>query len=313
MPVLDLGDVAATRALNEATKMPVSEDKEPVVVTHRMVPGPPGAPEVRVRVYSPGRPGGRRAAVLHFHPGLFFGTLEMDHARCLMFASKVDCVVVSVDYRLAPEHRYPAALEDGYAVLMWIAANAGDLDIDPARIALAGCSTGATLAAAVALLTRDRGGPRVAFQMLLQPALDDRLATASMSEFAEPGPSEAGRTGSAYIWRHYLGPDVGEVSPYAAPARATDLCGLPPAYVSVNEFDCLRDEGIEYALRLISAGVATELHHYQGTFHAFDLIVRTATISRRALGEQIDVLSRALTPQTGTGTPVRARTIHQPA
>jgi acetyl esterase len=312
MPTLDLGDVAATRALNESTNMPVSDEPGSVIVTHRTVPGPLGAPDVRVRLYSPVGSRGSRAAVLHFHPGLFFGTLDMDHARCLMFASKVGCVVVSVDYRLAPEHRYPAQLDDSYAGLEWIAANAEELDVDPSRVAVAGCSTGATLAAAVALLARDRGGPPVAFQLLLQPALDDRLTSASMTEFAQAGPSEAGRAGSEHIWAHYLGPDAGPVSPYAAPARATDLSGLPAAYVSVNEFDCLRDEGIAYALRLIAAGVPTELHHYQGTFHAFDLIVRTAAISKRALGEQIDVLSRALTPQTPAGPPARSRTIPAP-
>lgn len=294
MPVLDLSDVAATRALNEATRMPFTGSDEHVDVSHIDVPGPEGAPPVVVRCYTPrgGRPG--RPGLVYLHPGLFFGTLEMDHARCMSLCAGVGASVLSVRYRLAPEHLFPAAVEDCYAVLGWFAATAGRLDVDPDRIAVAGCSTGATLAAAVSLLARDRGGPRVAFQMLLQPALDDRLDTPSMRTFHDPGPSEAGRVGSAHIWRHYLGPDHGPVSPYAAPARATDLSGLPPAYVSTNEFDCLRDEGISYARRLQEAGVATELHHFPGTFHAFDLSVRTAAVARRALAEQVDVLRRAL-------------------
>ncbi|RJL27276.1 alpha/beta hydrolase [Bailinhaonella thermotolerans] len=295
MPILDVGDIAAIRALNTATPMPVHPADRDVRTSERTVPGPEGAPEVGMRVYRPGEDLVNRPAVVYFHPGLTFGTLEMDHARCMRFASGAGCVVASVDYRLAPEHPYPAGVEDCYAALCWVAANAKELGADPGRIAVAGCSTGATLAAAVALMARDRGGPELAFQLLIQPAVDDRLDTPSMAEFAEPGPCEAGRAGSAHTWRYYLA--GAEAGPYAAPARAGSLRGLPPAYVSTAERDCLRDEGIAYALRLMREGVPVELHHFPGTFHAFDLVVRTAAISQRAVEEQIAVLARALAPR----------------
>jgi acetyl esterase/lipase len=297
MPVMDLSDIAGLRALNAATQIPVTSSEDAVAVTERAVPGPPGAPDVRVRVYTPVSASGPLPAILYFHPGLFFGTLNMDHARCLRYAESVPCVVASVDYRLAPEHPFPAGVEDCYAGLAWTAAAAGELGVDRLLLAVAGCSTGGTLAAAVALMARDRGGPALAFQMLLYPALDDRMDTPSMDEFRQPGPMEAGRVGSAHKWRYYLGEDRTDVSPYAAPARAADLRGLPPGYVLTAERDCSRDEGIDYAVRLIRAGVPTELHHYPGTFHAFDLVVRTAAISQRAVDEQVDVLRRALAPR----------------
>jgi acetyl esterase len=296
MPVLDLSDISRLRALNEATKLPVATADSGVSFDDRPIPGLHGDPDVTVRVYVPQPVPRPAAAVIYFHPGLFFGTLNMDHARCMRYAAGVGCVVVSVDYRLAPEHRYPAGVNDCYAALCWAAANAASLGIDPDRIAVGGCSTGATLAAAVTLMARDAGGPKIAFQMLLQPALDDRLNTPSMAEFDEPGVMEAGRAGGVHKWRYYLGDSAADVSPYAAPARAESLVGLPAAYVSTNEYDCLRDEGIEYAQRLIGAGVPTELHHYAGTFHAFDLVVRTAAISQRAVEEQVAVLRHALDP-----------------
>lgn len=296
MPVLDLSDITKLRALNEATRLPVSAADADVAFDDRQIPGLSGDPDVTVRVYVPRSAARPAAAIVYFHPGLFFGTLNMDHARCMRYAAGVGCVVISVDYRLAPEHRYPAGVNDCYAALCWAASNAEDLGIDAGRIAVAGCSTGATLAAAVTLMARDMAGPKIAFQMLLQPALDDRLNTPSMAEFAEPGVMEAGRAGGVHKWRYYLGDSPGDVSPYAAPARAESLVGLPPAYISTNEYDCLRDEGLEYAQRLIRAGVPAELHHFAGTFHAFDLVVRTAAISVRAVDEQVAVLRHALDP-----------------
>jgi acetyl esterase/lipase len=213
--------------------------------------------------------------------------------------------VVSVDYRRAPEDPFPRGVEDCYHSVDWCGRNPEALGIDPDRMAVVGCSTGATLAAAVALMARDRGGPRLAFQMLLQPCVDDRLDTPSMRQYDKPDRCEAGREGSAHTWRYYLG-EVSQVPPYAAPARAQTLRGLPPTYISTAERDCLRDEGILYASRLMGDGVPTELHHFPGTFHAFDLVVRTAAISRRALQEQIDTLARALSAGS-TGSRRRSR------
>jgi acetyl esterase/lipase len=198
-----------------------------------------------------------------------------------------------VDYRLAPEHPFPAGLEDCYAAFAWTLAAAGELGVDASRVAVAGASAGGALATAVALMARDRGEPLPAFQLLLYPVTDDRLITASMTTFVDiPGWN---RRNSEHMWRHYLGgAGPREVcSPYAAPARAEDLRGLPPAYVMTAGFDALRDEGLQYAQRLIEAGIPTELHHYPETFHGFDTLV-DAAVSRRARAEHHAVLCRAL-------------------
>lgn len=292
MPVVDLSDLAKIRRLNQNTRMPVSNAGPAVAVEDRLVPRADGS-EICVRVCRPAANPEALPAILYCHPGLSFGTLDMDHARCVRFAGDVGCVVVSVDYRLAPEHPFPAGLHDCYTVLCWIRARARELAVDASRVAVAGCSTGATLAAALSLLARDRDAPRIAFQMLLCPATDDRLRTDSMAEFSEPGPMEAGRAGAEFLWRYYLGEPDGPISPYAAPARAEDLSGLPPTYLTTAEFDCVRDEGMDYGIRLVKAGVPTELHHYSGCFHAFDLVARTAAVSMRAVEEQVTVLKHA--------------------
>jgi acetyl esterase/lipase len=209
----------------------------------------------------------------------------------LAAAHAADAVVVSVEYRLAPEHPFPAGLEDCYAALVWLAAEARALGVDPARIAVMGQSAGGGLAAGLALLARDRGGPRLCCQLLGIPELDHRLETASMREFVDT--PLWNRPNAIMSWRHYLGEPPGEVSPYASPAIAKDLRGLPPAYVSTMEFDPLRDEGIEYALRLLQAGVPVELHQYPGTFHGSGLVAGAA-VSRRAQAEWLDALARGL-------------------
>ena len=165
------------------------------------------------------------------------------------------------------------------------------MGIDRARIGVIGGSAGGGLAAGLALLARDRGGPSLCFQFLAIPELDDRLETPSMRQFTDT--PLWNRPSAEYSWRWYLGGQDGDVSPYAAPARATDLAGLPPAYVSTMEFDPLRDEGIIYAMRLLEAGVPVELHQYPGTFHGSSLVT-TAAVSRRQGTEMIDVLRRGL-------------------
>jgi acetyl esterase/lipase len=202
--------------------------------------------------------------------------------------------VVAVEYRLAPETPFPGGLEDCYTALRWLAAEAGDLGVDPDRIAIAGYSAGGGLCAALALLARDRGGPRIRFQYLGVPEVDDRLETRSSREFVDT--PVWNRPLAELSWDHYLG--VGkrggdDVSPYAAPARATDLTGLPPAYISAMEFDPLRDEGIAYAMKLIDAGVPVELHVFPGTFHA-SVLVAFAQQSQREAAEEVVVLRRAL-------------------
>ncbi len=252
----------------------------------------PGSPDVPVRVYRPTGLSGPLPALVNIHGGGFvLGDLDTEHPNALQLSAELGVVLVSVDYRLAPENPFPAGLEDCYTALEWVAAKAAELDVDPARIAVAGERAGGGLAAALALLARDRGGPALCFQYLGIPELDDRLATPSMTQFTDTPVWH--RPNAELSWRYYLGGQP--ATQYAAPARAEDLTGLPPAYVSACEFDPLRDEGLVYAHRLIQAGVPTEVHHFPGTFHGSGM-VRAAAVSKRMVAEKLDSLRRALHP-----------------
>ena len=264
--------------------------RDDVLAEDRQVPGPDGAPDVSIRIYRPKQAAqGPLPGVLEIHGGGFmFGSIDMMDPWCQRVSAEVGAVVVSVEYRLAPEHPFPAGVEDCYAALTWTAREAAALGIDPKRIAVAGQSAGGGLAAATALLARDRGGPELCFQLLEIPELDDRLETPSMTAFTDT--PLWNRPNAIWSWRHYLGPDhEGEVSPYAAPSRAEDLSNLPPAYVSTMEFDPLRDEGILYALRMLQAGVSVELHSYAGTFHGSGLLPH-ADASLRNVEEVVHLL-----------------------
>jgi acetyl esterase/lipase len=301
MPVIDLDDpVAARREFEKmlvAMRTPLPE-AELLEIEDRMIPGWEGDPEVSVRVYRPkavaANPGTRVPGILQIHGGGFIvGNVESEHAGAVLTAVDAGAVLVSVEYRLAPEHPYPAGLHDCYAALSFLHGEAGALGVDPARIALLGASAGGGLAAGTALLARDRGGPPVCFQMLHIPELDDRLETPSMQKFVDS--PLWNQPLAVKSWQFYLGDLSGtdDVPIYAAPARATDLAGLPPAYVSTAENDPLRDEGIAYALGMLQAGVSVELHQFPGTFHGSALVTRAA-VSRRAAQEASVVLRRAL-------------------
>ena len=276
------------------TAFPQPPDRSDVLMEDRLVPGLEGAPQVPVRVYRPkANASAPRGCVFEIHGGGFIlGSIAMMDPWCQKVAAELDAVVVSVEYRLAPEHPFPAGVEDCYAALCWTARNAGELGIDAARLAIAGQSAGGGIAAGAALMARDRGFPALCFQLLEIPELDDRLDTSSMLAFQDT--PLWNRPNAVWSWKHYLGPNhQGEPSPYAAPARAKDLSGLPPAYVSTMEFDPLRDEGILYALRMLQAGVSVELHSVPGTFHGSGMLPG-AEVSRRNAQETIDVLRRAL-------------------
>ena len=218
-------------------------------VADRSIPGVEPGTEIPIRVYEPvARPAGPGPALVFFHGGAFvLGDRYTEELRCLRYAAEAGCVVVSVDYRLAPEHPFPAGVDDCYAGLQWTVSHAAELDIDPDRVGVGGSSAGGALAAAVALMARDRGGPALAVQILNYPVIDDRMQTPSMRAFDATPMWTSGS--NADMWQHYLGDPEhrGDVSPYAAPGRAPDLTGLPPAYVLTAELDPLRDEGIEYA------------------------------------------------------------------
>jgi len=261
-----------------------------VVTADRVVPGPDGT-DLRLRLYTPADREGPSPACVFFHGGAFIiGDPEAEERRCLAYAADAGCVVVSADYRLAPEHRFPAGFDDAYAALVWTAGHVDELGVDPARIAVGGNSAGGALAAAVAQAVRDRRGPPVDRQLLIYPVLDDRMTTPSMQAFtATPIWTSSA---SAQMWRVYLGDEPAAVSPYAAPARADDLHGLPRAYVLTCQLDPLRDEGLDYARRLMLAGVDTELHHFAGAIHGFDSLAPRATVTARAFADQVAFLSR---------------------
>jgi acetyl esterase/lipase len=268
----------------------------PTRTVHRdqSVPGPDGAPDVTVRIYTVDGAGSRLPCVYWIHGGGYmFGSALMDDPRIDRWVEELECVVVSVEYRLAPEHPYPAPLEDCYAGLVWTYGHAAELGIDPDRIVIAGASAGGGRAAALALLARDRGQVPVAYQLLIYPMIDDRDANVS-STFAAPVWSrDANRLG----WKAYLGTGRdGEVPAYAAPARATDLRGLPAAFIAVGTVDVFRDEDIDYARRLLEAGVPTELHVYGGAPHGFEMLAATSAVAQRCQGEIDGALRRALHP-----------------
>jgi acetyl esterase/lipase len=284
-PPADLTDPATARenlvALVRAAPAP---DTSGLRIEDRTVPG---APDVPVRIYRPERAHG---AIVWLHGGGFvMGDLDTEHPWAARVACGSRAVVISVGYRRAPEHRFPAALDDAYAALTWAAEHAGDLGVDRQRIAAGGHAAGAGLAAAIALRARDERGPEICFQLLNQPELDDRQQTWSARHFTDtPFMTRDKVTAS---WRHYLGD--ARTSPYAAPARAQDLSGLPPAYIATAEFDPNRDEGIAYGQRLLEAGVPVELHQWLGTFHGSQAAV-SAKVSQRQIAELCDVLRRAL-------------------
>lgn len=298
MPPIDYADVAATRdQLRQiAARQPAYEPDREIEVVDTTVPGPPQAPDVAVRIYRPRARTELLPGLLYLHWGGYVcGDLDTIHPTALRASDRVGAVVVSVDYRLAPEHPFPAALEDTYAALAWCSEHAVELGIDPERIGVVGESAGGGLAAALTLLVRQRGGARLAFQCLMYPQLDDRLDTTSARTYTDT-PKWA-RASAVNCWTYYLRhtgrPGDPGIPPEAAPARADDLRGLPPAFVSVCELDPLRDEGILYAHRLIQSGVPTELHHYPGTFHA-PVSVPDAAVSRKMVADQLDALRRGL-------------------
>jgi acetyl esterase len=208
-------------------------------------------------------------AVIYCHAGAFvLGNLDTDHRQCVEMARRGRCSVVSVGYRLAPEHPYPSALDDAMTVLNWVSDNADGLGVDASRIAVAGSSAGGALAACLAQRSADGSLPTVVFQMLHQPVLDDRV-TGSKTEFAAT-PAFDG-CAAEQMWRHYLGSTPPSAD--SVPARRDELIGVAPAFISCSEIDPLRDEALDYATRLLRAGVATELHVFAGTCHGFDSLL----------------------------------------
>ncbi|GAA2083596.1 alpha/beta hydrolase [Streptomyces albiaxialis] len=271
--------------------LPDTPADDRVEVRDLHIPGPGG--QLRLRVYRP-RTAEELPMILYVHGGAYtYGSPEAEEGRSLRYARDVRAVVVSVDYRLAPEHPFPAGADDAYAALTWIAAHAAELGGDPARIAVAGGSAGGNIAASTVLRARDRSGPRLLFQSLTYPGVDAGLATGSAREFTDT--PVLNRAALELAVRYYAQDShAARNDPYAFPIRAADLGGLPPAYIAVAEIDPLRDEGRDYAARLSAAGVTTELVQVPGAVHGFDLLFPQARVSERSLADQVRALREAL-------------------
>lgn len=298
-PLLDVWPTVTLTDANlaelRARRLPLPEiDRAGTMLERRAVPGPTGAPDIALHIYTPDDAALPLGCIYHIHGGGYVGgaakELEAFHRP---LARKLGCAIVSVDYRLAPETVFPGAIEDCYAGLSWAFAHAAELGIDTSRIGVMGESAGGGLAAALALLARDRGEFRLAFQHLIYPMLDDRTC-------ARPPHPYAGEfiwhpRNNAFGWRALLGREPGsdDVSPYAAAARAEDLSGLPPAYIMTGALDLFVDEDIDYAQRLIRAGVPTELHVFPGGFHGFDMMPGAA-VAEAARAASVAALERFL-------------------
>lgn len=294
--IVNAANLAETRA--KMTRWTPPYLAGPAVVA-RMIPGPKGAPEVRVLVINaavaPSVSLRHRPALLWIHGGGYVaGTAAGEAAIAQQIALEQDCVIVSVDYRLAPETRFPGSLEDNYAALKWLYAHAAELGVDPARIALMGTSAGGGHVAMLSAAARDRGEVPVLFQLMLSPMLDD--CTGSTRQ-PPPGVGELVWTAESnrFGWSSFLGVPAGSrrVPDGAVPARRVDLRGLPPTYIGVGSIDLFVGENIDYAARLIEAGVQVELNVVPGAYHVFFAIRPDADVSKRFRASYSSALSRA--------------------
>ncbi|MCG8915952.1 alpha/beta hydrolase [Actinokineospora sp. PR83] len=272
---------------NEGAREVVAE------VGEREIAGPGGG--IRLRVYRPGA-GVLPVLVYFFGGGWTLGTIETADAICRRLANAAGCVVVSVGYRLAPEHRFPAAVHDCVAATAWVGEHAGELGVDAGRVAVGGDSAGGNLAAAVTLVARERG-VKLVHQLLVYPNTEYRADTASLRESTDR--YLFNRDSVAWYWGHYLAsPEDGE-NPLASPLKEPDLSGLPPATVITAEYDPLRDEGERYAERLRDAGVAVDLTRYDGMAHGFFAMFGTVDAAGRAVRAAADRLREAFAADAG--------------
>jgi acetyl esterase len=261
-------------------------------VTDEIIVGPDSNP-LPLRIYRPKSTNEALPVLLWIHGGGYIlGSIDDNDDLCMTFVKEAHCVVVSVDYRLAPEYPYPAPIEDCYAALKWIADSAEALNIDSPRIGVAGASAGGGLTAALSLLARDRQYPSVCFQMPLYPMIDDKNHTPSTNEIKEgfvwnQKTNEAG-------WKMYLGEIYGteNIPSYAAPARAEDYRNLPYTYTCVGQLDPFRDETLTYVTKLAQAGVDVEFHLYPGAYHGFEAINPNAEIAVHAVNEYIQAVKK---------------------
>jgi len=258
-------------------------------VENRTIPGPAG--EIPLRFYTPDGRGPFPVLVFFHGGGWVIGNLDTHDGVCRLLTNGAGCMVASVDYRLAPEHPFPAAAEDSYAATKWIAGKAATIGADPKRVAVGGDSAGGNLAAVVALMARDRGGPALVHQLLVYPVTDAPGDTASYRDNAEGYFLTA--ASMHWFWKHYTGTVKNPLDPYACPLRATNHRGLPPALVITAEFDPLRDEGEAYAARLRDAGVPVKMTRYPGMIHGFFGMGSLLDQGKAAIAEAVQALRSA--------------------
>ena len=258
-----------------------------VTMEDTVIPGPAG--DQKIRIYRPIAAKTPAPAIINIHGGgMILGSIEADAANAQMLAAETGAVVVSVDYRKAPENPYPAAAEDSYSASQWVFDNANELGVETNNIGIYGGSAGGGLALAVCLMARDRNGMKFKYMMPIYPMIDDRNETASTHSVTEVGIWD--RAGNIEAWGLYLGENPADG--YAAPARMEDLSGLPPAYIDVGEMDAFRDEDTAFVLRLLQAGVPCEFRIYPGAYHASEVFAPEAPLSKRIWAGRIDALKR---------------------
>ncbi|WP_155374815.1 alpha/beta hydrolase [Catellatospora vulcania] len=281
-PQLYTLSVDEARAADLASIQASGGDPEPVAeVVDREIDGPGGP--LPIRVYRPVLGGELPVLVYFFGGGWTLGTIDTSDAVCRSLANAAGCLVVAAGYRLAPEHKFPAAVHDCHAAVRWVAANAAAIGADPARIAVGGDSAGGNLAAAVTLLARTDGDLPLAGQLLVYPNTDHRSHTASLREGTDPYLFNA--TSVAWYWANYLATPEDGLNPLASPLRADTLAGLPPALIVTAEYDPLRDQAEEYARRLGREGVPVTLTRYDGMVHGFFCMGGELDAGRRALAQ----------------------------
>ena len=281
-----IADIEQRRAV--VSQLLVAPELDPrVTMEDRMIPGPAG--EQMIRIYRPKGSTSALPGLINVHGGgMILGSVEGDAATAQMLAVESGAIVVSVDYRKAPEDPYPAALNDCYSASQWVFDNAKDLGIDPDNIGIYGGSAGGGLILGVCLMARDRGSMRFKYMMPIYPMIDDRNETASTHDVTEVGIWD--RSGNIEAWELYLGGKPADG--YAAPTRAEDVSGLPPAFIDVGEMDAFRDEDAAFALRLAQGGVPCEFRIYPGAYHASEVFAPEAALSKRIWSERIDALKR---------------------
>lgn len=278
------GDPQAVRDMIALTPRP--EGEAVASVETRTIPV--NGAEIPVRIYRPDLRQGAKPALVWFHGGGWvIGSLDGADFGCRLMTNASDCVVISVDYRLAPEHKFPTAVDDCFAVTSWVAEHAAELGVDASRLAVGGDSAGGNLAAVVSQLARDAGGPDIGFQALVYPVTEHSYATPSYTENADG--YLLTKASMVWFWGHYLRSEADGRDPRASPLLARDLSNLPPALVITAEFDPLRDEGQAYAARLVAAGVKVEARRFEGQIHAFyaNPAIDDGVAAARIVGERI--------------------------